>query len=153
MCFLSLVSLSLTCTTRPVLSYHCFSLGWCGVCVLLRHDISIVRPIKLASKEGWGAMRGAGVFWGLPTNRYHGELLLSKPPRSQLLTCSVMGRLNSKLYMDMRISLSFFASLFLSFCFLFLSSSLFLSLSSPVFPSLFVLPHFLHLAFLSFFHI
>ena len=67
------------------------------------------------SEEGWGVMRGAGVFRGLQTNRYHGEPLLSKPPRSQLLTCSVMGLLNSIQYMDMRISLSFFASFFFSF--------------------------------------
>ena len=64
------------------------------------------------SEEGWGVMRGAGVFRGLQTNRYHGEPLLSKPPRSQLLTCSVMGLLNSIQYMDMRISLSFFVLFF-----------------------------------------
>lgn len=97
------------------------------------------------SEEGWGVMRGAVVLWGLQTNRYHGEPLLSKPPRSQLLTCSVMGLLNSMLCMDMRISLILFFSLsfifFLSFCtkvptllsvllFSFLLLSVFLSLIS-----------------------
>lgn len=57
---------------------------------------------QAARKVGeWRGVRGSS------TDRYHGEPLLSKPPRSQLLICSVVGLLKRRLYMDMRIYLSF----------------------------------------------
>lgn len=103
------------------LSSHCFRLVDL-VCVYvccwgMTFQLCVQSNWQRGSEKHWGVMRGAGVFWGLPTNGYHGEPLLSKPPRSQLLTCSVMGLLNSVLYMDMKIS--FFLS-FITYFFIFL---------------------------------
>lgn len=80
-----------------------------------RGDISIVRPIKLSVRGCVRVGRDAGVqqvplFCGLCTGRYHGESLLSKPPRSQLLTSRALGHLNSTLNTGARIFLRLFFS-------------------------------------------
>lgn len=152
MLLLSLLSLILSCTACPLLSPHCFSLVdlvrvdvccWC-----MTFQLCVQSNWQRGSKEGWGVMRGAGVVWGLPTNRYHGEPLLSKPPRAQLLTCSVMGLLNSILYMDTTIYLLLSLLLCSTLSFLIYFFSHFLHVLSVLLPA-FSLSHHPNLSLFS----
>lgn len=81
------------CFSNPVLhvSFH-FTYSRCARWHFNRASNQVVSEGVCSGEEGcWGA----ALLSGLYADRYHGESLLSKPPRSQLLTSRAHGHLNS----------------------------------------------------------